>query len=448
MSARILDEIPRYGWNASPLIEAEEIDSLVSLVTDPVRRSPGLSRVAVIVNAEDGNVSDVGTFDVILEGSNTGDPLNQAEWTALGSLGSTELFNAPLSAPSVTKILGAGIFNDGILGIDYFGSGDVDVGRYLFLRLRAVIVSGAPDFKISVSVNGTSGDAERFVLTKLAVSVSGDSNEVVTDYITRPSGTRWLTASSLATSLILVDNIDPNSGLTSYIEGAVTLADAQAGNFVPVFSPATPIDTFKVVGDSTVYQLNGAPAVDMGLFNYFRIHVVPYNFFAPSTLSSYVIENTFCFDDNDWLQGNQGFADLSVDVRETFLTVRLGEPEPQVGTVRTITGQFVDATGNPVSVTGPFSAQPAQGVLLVSSIKQGRQYALDPTATASGSEMDPALQNLNAYPIMAGVNGSFTVDIDSNGTPKTVWVSVISYVPEYPRTFVVVSTDVAEVVLA
>lgn len=448
MQSRLTEQIPRYGWSPMTLFDNVSVSD-VDLDTDPVRRPAGLTRVSVRIRTFIGDVGGAGEFTFILEGSNSGDGSNPDDWYELSRLDRTDVFEAPQVATSVIKIMGAsdpGIETPPALFINLQGTGDVDVGRYQYLRLRAEVVSGAPTFIATVKVVGTAGDAERFARQISSVSVSGDPNEIVSDYIERPAGTRWLSASTLLNDVIL----DPPvaSGFYTVIEAAIDESDAQSGFFLPFLPQADAGVALTAAGDSVSYQFQGVPSVDMGAYNFFRVRV--YNFPAspPTDLSSYRMTTTLSFDDNDWLQGDIGFTELSAEARETFLSVRWGEPEAQVGNTRDITGVFLDAAGGPLATANILAGGiSARGVLVLSETPEGAQYSLHPTATATGAEIEASLSPGNIYPIEATADGSFTVTIDSNGVPDTVYASVISYVPVSPRRFVVVQSDIAEVVL-
>lgn len=452
MQPRLLEQIPRYGWDLVELYNNFQLTD-INPNGDPVRRPPGMSRVSVIATVEMGDVGGTGEFGIVLEGSNTGDGSNPQEWHTLAQLGEATYFVAPQVNPTEIRILG-GTDPDVpvITGIQLFGNGDVSVGRYQYLRVRADTINLTPTYTISVNMNGTAGDAERLTRVLNAVSASGDSNEVITDFIQRPQGTRWLSATSIARSII----VDPPiaSGFWSIIEGAVDRADAEAGNFVALFPAESAGVVFYNPGDATSYQINNAPANDMGAYNFFRVHIYNFPAIPPDPTSSYTIETTFSFDDNDWLQGEIGFADLAPEVRTTFVNVLFGTPEPQgtggaTPTQRILSGQMVDGNGNPISAS-PFLGQTtAQAVLVVSDRDGGAQYSLHPTATALGADVvtGPNLSPATQYPIRCSNSGNFTIIVDSNGTPTTAYISCISYVPKPPRKFVVVSSQVVPVVL-
>ncbi len=453
MQPRLLEQIPRYGWDLVSLYDDVELTD-IDPNGAPVRRPPGMSRVSVVATVEVADVGGTGEFEIILEGSNTGDGTNSAEWYTLATLGEATYFVAPQVNPTETRVLGGTdpqITTPVGLGITLFGNGDVSVGRYQFLRVRANTVSLTPTYTITVNMDGTAGDAESFTRVLNAVSAAGESNEVITDYVRRPPGTRWLTATSIARSIL----VDPpaGSGFWSIIEGAINQADAAAGNFVALFPAESAGAIFYNVGDATSYQVNNAPAMDMGAYNLFRVHIYNFPAIPPDPTSSYTIETTLSFDDNDWLQGEIGFADLAPDVRTTFVNVLWGEPEPQgtggaTPTQRILSGQMVDGNGNPIS-SSPFLGQTAaQAVVVVSDREGGAQFSLHPTATAVGADaVSPALSPAVQYPIRCDSDGSFTLIIDSNGAPTTAYVSCISYVPQPPRKFVVVSSQVVAVVL-
>lgn len=453
MQPKMLVQIPRYGWELVTLYDAVQLTDL-DLEGEAVRRPPGLSRASVIATVDLADVGGAGEYEVILEGSNTGGAA-AGEWYALAQLGAGTYFIAPQVAAQEVRILGGTppqVDTPAGLGITIFGNGDVSVGRYQYLRVRARVIMGTPTFTISVDMNGTAGDAERFARVLTATSASGESNEVITGYIQRPPGTRWMTATSIASAIIVSPALA--DGFWSVIEGAIDEADALAGNFVALYPASSADAVFVAVGDSTSYQINNVPANDMGAYNFFRVHIYNFPAVPPDNLSSYTIETTLAFDDNDWLQGDIGFADLASQVREVFVSAIFGDPEAQ-GTggagpnQRILSGQLVDGNGNPISASAFLGQTTAQAVLVVSDRDGGAQFSLHPTATATGADIvtGPTLSPATMYPIRANNRGTFSIIVDSNGVPTTAYVSCISYVPKPPRKFVVVSSEVVEVVL-
>jgi hypothetical protein len=435
MRARVNDAIPRFGWDQRTLYASA--DSLITdadLDLDPVERLPGLFEVAV--SAVMTNQGGAGTVDLILEGSNTGNPANPAEWFPISSLGDDQLFDVSFVVPT-PRILGLTPLQG--------GNGQLGVGRFNFLRVRAEIVSGAPTFDLNVNMTGIAGDGQKINKGLTARSESGAPNEIVTDSIRRPAGTRWLTPTAILRSVVL----DPlaATGFDVSVEAALSEEDALAGNFTGFATGSS--NPLVAVGDATLMDSGiSVPAIDMGPYNFFRLRVRNDTGTPPTDLSSYTIEGNFLFDDNDWQDGETGLTNLATTILRKGL-IAVWEDSSLSGPFAsplTLNGQFLDENGQPFR-SGPFA--PRRAIVVVSDTQRGKELTLHPSATASGDEAagqgtTPATQ----YVVEADQDGRFSIDVQSGGGPTTAYISFRNYVddpgPQYAN-YRLVSSDVATV---
>lgn len=429
MTSRFLKNVPQYGWDARTLYDAVVVTDM-DLVADGVARLPGLFEVAVRVVMD--NVGGAGTVNVILEGSNTGDDANPNEWFFIASLNDSDLFDVGGVFPSA-RILGLSPLQG--------GSGNVNIGRFNYLRLRAEIVSGAPTFEIAMTMSGIAGDGQKLTKDITVISLSGDPNEQESAYIRRPEGTRWLTVTALLQQVIL----DPGpDGFNVNVQYALDEEAAIAGKF-GTFSQSF-VD-LAAVGDATLIETGvGLPALDMGPYNYFRLQIRNANGALPTDLSSYTILGTFAFDTVDWQSGEIGVTQLATQIQRQSLQV-VFDPDVYTDLAAnpiTVTGQFLDANGLPF--TTPTFA-PRRAIVVLSSTANGAQLTLHGAATASGSEAPsqgatPAVQ----YVVQADDDGRFSIDVASGGVPTTVYVSLINYVDRPGATrkqYVLMNSEVA-----
>ena len=547
MQSRLLEQIPRFGWDKKTLIDDIVIGDAGGanpVATDPVRRPPGLFQAAVQLIVPAGSSGGVGEFGAVLEGSNTGDGSNDLEWFPIASLDISNLFQAP-DASEQFKLMGAALpFGT---GISYNGSsGNISIGRFGYFRVRSEVrigtvtvlaapttapgatltingkvltpaggprtpgnddydntlgstaaiaaeiqaalndlsnsfrseifvnsISGStitiipqiingftgfelasglpaeldagPTFPITVRMTGTGGDGEAFLKNLNITSLSGEPNAMSSAVVERPAGTRYLTATAkLASAVWSPSNA---SGFIVRLEGAVDKASADAGNFVTISTESLFVTTGgpPATGLTALFNPTGGLVVDMGPFNFFRVSVENSTSLPiPTDITEYTIATSLAFDDNDWIDGEQSLTELSSTLQSQFLQVRWGTPEPQVGTTITIPGQFVDLNGVPIQPGG------IRRVFVVCSNDFfGKVNQPHPTATLDSVFRVGGAANTTRIVVAHGL-ADFTVQVNSNGTPTTAYISADVYIDSpqstlYPYTLI--SSEVATVVL-
>lgn len=437
MRSRVNDAIPRYGWDARSLYNEALITDpggSADLILDSVERLPGLFEVAVFAVMD--NVGSSGTVNLILEGSNTGDDANPNEWFRISSLGDDEYFDVSNPVPQVRVL--------GLLPLQG-GNGQISVGRFAFLRVRAEIVSGTPTFEINVTMTGIAGDGEKIVRDVIAQSASGDTNVVETAFIPRPAGTRWITITSILDAVVL----DPPAatGFNVQIRAALS-EEAIAAGITALFAQGSS-DPLAAVGEATLLDSGlSIPSLDMGPYQFFQVRITNDSGTPPTDLSSYTIRTTFTFDDNDWLNGEQGLTNLSTLIQRRRL-IAVWENNSLSGPFAaplTLEGQFLDENAQPFQ-SSPFA--PRRAIVVVSETQRGKELTLHPSATADGSAASgqgstPATQ----YVVEADQEGRFSIDIASGGGATVAYVSFRNYVddpdPIYPN-YQLISSDVATV---
>lgn len=550
MQPRLLEQIPRFGWDRKTLIDDVVIGDAGGanpVATDPVRRPPGLFQAAVQLIVPGGSSGGVGEFGAVLEGSNTGDGTNDLEWFTISSLDVSNLFEAP-DAVDQFKLLGAAVpFTGSVPGVSFNGSsGNVSIGRFGYFRVRSEVrlgtvtvltapttapgatltingkvltpaggprtpgnddydntlgstaliaaeiqaalndltnsfrseifvssISGStitiipqiingftgftlssglpaeldagPTFPITVRMTGTGGDGEAFLKDLNIFSASGDPNEISSAVIQRPAGTRYMTATAKIASAVW--SPANATGFLVTLEGAVDKESADAGNFVGISQEALTVPAPNApppTGLAKLFDPTGGIVIDMGPFNFFRVRVSNSTAVVPTDITEYTITTSFAFDDNDWVDGEQSLTELSSTLQSQFLQVRWGTPEPQVGTTINIPGQFVDFNGVPI--------QPG-GIKRVFVVCSDDFFSKDnnphPTATLDSVYRIGAIANTTKILIASGL-ADFTVQVNSNGTPTTAYISADLYVDSpqstlYPYTLI--SSEVATVVL-
>ena len=546
MQSRLLEQIPRFGWDKKTLIDDFVIGDgggVDPTVTDPVRRPPGLFQAAVQLTVPGGSSGGVGEFGAVLEGSNTGDGTNDGEWFPIASLDISNAFVAPDVADQF-RLLGAAMpFGS---GLSFNGSsGNVNLGRFAYLRMKSEVkvgtitvlafpttapgstitinsslvltpaggprtpgnddydntlgstaaiaaeimaalndvlnsfrdeilvssISGStltvipqtsngfsgftmtsglpaeievgPTFPMTVRMTGTAGDGESFVREINVVSASGEPNAQTSTFVERPAGTRYLTATSKLLSAVW--SPANASGFVVSIEGAVDRESADAGNFVTL---ATESDLSvssngpPATGSAALFNPTGGLVIDMGPFNFFRAVVANSpSLPVPTDVTDYRILFSFAFDDNDWLNGEQGLSELSSTLQSQFIQVRWGTPEPQVGT--TVTGQFVDFNGVPLQ---PGSLR--RVFIVCSSDFFGKVNQPHPTATIDSAFRVGGAANTTRIVVASFTD--FTVVVDSNAAPTTAYLSADYYVDAPQSTlfpYMLISSEVASIVL-
>lgn len=418
MQSRLNEQIPRFGWSRSTLIDDVDIGDgggADPVVTPPVERPAGMFQAAVQLFIAGGGSAGTGTIGAILEGSNSGNVLNASEWFQIGSLNISNAFVAG-AVSDEQRLMGNTVPSQSyIVG----GSGNVNLGRFRYLRVRGEPLTGIPTYTMTVRMTGIAGDGEAFRTDRFLSSTSGSSNEVTTGFIVRPQGTRWMSVTSLLTAMVM----DPvgGTGWEVFLEGALDQESADAGDFIGIG-----VVTFDspTVGDAQRFNPLGL-VMDMGPFNFFRFRTENYGGSPPSTTASFTFQININFDDNDWVDGETGLNELSSSLQGNFLQVVWGEPEAQGLNTVVVPGQMLD--GNGVPVTSIYRVK-----IVVSDNYNDQDMAPSATATLTTTDGFGTVSGASIIGVQAGEfqgadDGRFEVTVDSNGTPLTYYLTAIPY---------------------
>lgn len=439
MQPRILEQIPRYGWNRLDLGPVV-LDPFNVTMTNVVERKGGLFRASIYAFVALGAATGTGRFSIALEGSQFGDTTNPDEWEIIAELSSEDLFVAP--SPAIIpqqRLLGATL---GPLGGGFRGEGQVSVLRYKFIRIRTFIVdedAGDPvDYSVQVRLTGIYGDGESMervtTLTKPAEAVV--SPLPIGAAFKRPEGTRYMTAQCKVLDMIL----SPlgSDGYVLILQGAVSEKAKDAGNWITI--DITPVKALVAIDDAEVFKQGQIALIDMGPFEYFRFAALlavgaPPNLSGP--LSSFTIQAIATFDDNDWLDGDIGISRLNESLQETFCQVEFGTPQAQVGDTIDVTIQILDINTRPLNATRMIGIVVSDGIAGVS----GGQ--LDPSATAtitaisedqglpgSASFVFPSAGGASEVIVKLDSAGTATLTIDDGGVAGDYTIEAFNYVPD------------------
>jgi len=440
MQSRLLEQIPRFGWSRKTLIDDFDIGDgggADPTETPRVERPAGMFQAAVQLFIAGGGSAGTGTIGAILEGSNSGDETNAAEWFQIGSLNISNAFIAATGTDE-QRLMGNTVSSQTfIVG----GSGNVNLGRYRFLRVRQEILTGAPTFTMTVRVTGIAGDGEAFRKDRFLSSLSGSSNEVTTGFIVRPQGTRWMSVTALLTAVVM----DPvtGEGFNVFLEGALDEESANAGDFSGISSVSF-IGGPPLVGAAQRFSPLGL-VIDMGPFNFFRFRTenntaIP----LPTPVSSFTFQLNINFDDNDWLDGETGLNELSSALQANFLQVVWGEPEPRIGDTVVVPGQMLD--GNGVPVRSIYRTK-----IVVSDDNNDQDLAPSATATLTTTDSFGTVTAASIIGVQAGEfqgadDGKFEVTVDSNGTALLYYLTALPYVSfSQSQPWVLTHSEVVEV---
>jgi hypothetical protein len=535
MQARLLEQIPRFGWTKKVLIDSVLLGDGAGVnptVTAAVERPPGMFQAAVLLTLPGSGSTGTGQIGAILEGSNTGDESNPFEWFQIAALSLGSVLFSPAGVLGQQQLMGgAQPFVFGTL--NYSGSsGNVNLGRFGHMRVRMELKLGtldvvtyplasAPTITISgidlvpaggartpgaddyddtagsaaavaadieaaindplnsfvdgagvgatvsgtvvtveplvgdpgrtgftmtssnpadidygplfddliVRMTGIQGDGETFVKNLNIRSESGESNNQTSDFIERPAGTRYLT-----TTAKLVEAVwDPPAadGYFVRLEGAIDRESADAGTFIfmgiefiEAIPPASPP---PLDGQAVLFNPTGGLVIDMGPFNFFRYSVQPISGGTPPTdLSSYTITCSAAFDDNDWLNGEQGLTELSSALQAQFIQLKWGAPGDQIGDTITVPAQLVDFNGVPLTL-----GKNSRVFIIASESQQGKFNDPHPTATLTSPFRVGIATGTNRITINTA-DGTFSVVVDSNGVAGDVYISADPYVDDPP----------------
>jgi hypothetical protein len=409
---------PQYGWDPVTLI-AEEIlgepGGALPDETDAVERQNGLLRGTVVARVEAGDAAGVGTFGFILEGSNTGGATS-AEWTVIGELNRGDAFDGAV-ATLQARVLG--LTNGSVVGEGFLGEGNISFGRWKYLRVRTVILSGAPTFEMKVTLAGIAGDGHFDLDSGTLTRTSGDVTEPETDEMRRPNGVRYVTGQVTVTAMNQIGGVD---GFNFLLQAAINRQAVTDDRWV----------TLDVLGPFTAagtgFFSNGqSRTIDLAAFQYFRVIGEKQDSGAPpGNNSSYTAVVRITHDDNDWIDGEQGINQLNEAIRQTFVTLVAG-PVSGVLPNREVTIQVCDMNMIPIR------AERGIGLLLADT-QLGGYNDLNAAATFTGVTTGsmPYGTGTNVCIVQTDSTGIATIQIATGGANPLYMYAWTGHIPNSP----------------
>lgn len=305
-----LSQHPRYGFTEQRIIDTNLTN--VALTGVAVERRVGM-RFAVVVGLYS-LTGGGGEVSLIIEGSNTG-----VNWFELSRTASTELF----TTDGQVVVLNAAA-----------GDGQVDLERWEFIRIRAVIVSGAPVFSLHTIVTGIARDSEKFLVPSTLALLGVAPTLVSSANYIRPAGTRFVNLEVVATGVVL-------GGLANFVfafqgspDDGTTYVDIATRNFVGDFVEAFTVD--------------GQRMFDLGQYANLRLQI-RHGGGVPGGATSATVNARLSLDSADWTADDESGTSGGVDVTSVFLSAVFDAPTPEVADTRTIGVQLFDGEGAPLN---------------------------------------------------------------------------------------------------
>lgn len=450
MQPRILEEIPRFGWQQVEL--ADLVLTFASPDSPVFERPPGLYRATLLATAPQLSTSGTGTYSIALEGSNTGDPTNDNEWNLIATLAGSNEFFAPIGIAVERRLFGA-VVPRVMIGVDpepIRGEGLIPIGRYRYLRIRTFVTSGTvTNYRLNVNFTGIAGDAEKMIRQVTVNKISGDPVGPTppifldtSDEIQRPAGTRYMTVQALVDSLVL--SPVPSEGFELTLEGSIVREPEADDWLVMDIIPSDKLfDVDVPPGPAQAYFFTQGQTdiIDMGPFQVFRVRLLA----APADVdpvvdefSSILSTITFTFDDVDWLSGDIGLTALAESLQETFVIGSWYDQSEAAGTV-TIRFQILDMNDNPLRgqrVIGIVVTDTVWGSTGVPSATATFDTIADVETPPAGAPGAAVLFGTFPGPILVirtDQSGQAELTMTSAASPDTVYVSAFNVIPDPQR---------------
>jgi hypothetical protein len=448
------EQIPPFGWNPTSLTTLTRLTGPNtaniadgSLITSSFMRPAGVDSISVYLNVL---VSDwaggAGSVNVIVEGSNDNVQTVTAatkdindHWTQITVLDGDEWFqdvgaglisNTVAGGPTEaairlmeTHIYPYNIASQPIEG-RFDGDPDIDVGRFRYLRLRAVREIGANTFQMSITVRGTAQDSQRMDRTE---ALSGSATAGATTWGTtwkRAAGTRYMAVQVRATHIFM------DGGGGGPFDGYKATLHASMDGSAPWLSIGE--YNFHTDGTPPASRYSGflmqtsRVVIDMEPFQYFRAAV--YDASGGAGNQAFNITFYTTIDTNDITDAKIGISDLNDQLCATFYRVNFEEfIDAGGGGGGTITGQLFDLSGSPLrqshSVRLVVSDDAHAGVLSPSVTTQI-------TAVNTGTLFFPAAIAPGLTQIIITTNdaGKFRITLGLVGGAATAYVNAEPYV--------------------
>lgn len=309
---------PRLGFN--PIVPQSRVLTDASLVGESFERPAGLLEVSVIGGFV--LTAGLGEVNLLLEGSNDG-----TNYVILGQLATGNYFDTN----GQQKVLNPA------------SNGQLSVGHWLRLRVRAVVVSGAPTFTLTTYVGGIKRDSEKQLLGPVTAT-GGDNPLVLSAGGALPVPTTWRrpAGTGLTNVQVVVSGVvlDGATSIDAVLEGSLD------GN-----APFQELARVTFVADGNdVMVFSGDNLINLGAYPYFRVR--PEVVGVLGGLTAFSLSYFLTLDSADWSldPGADSSGGATPVLDSAMLQAIIPSPTPVVAPADiTVTGQLVDADGNPIS---------------------------------------------------------------------------------------------------
>lgn len=393
---------PRYGFSEQRMVN--QVLTEASLTGTSVERPAG-TRFAVGIGDYTLNASS-GEVQLLIEGSCDG-----SNW-----------FTVARTASGVDNFTGTSL-----VVLNAASSGQIDLQRFQYIRARAVIASGTPDFDLQVIVTAFSDDSEKFLLTDsftrsgaTPTSQTGDSN-------IRPSGTVLTNVQVTASGVVL-------DGATAF---DVTLQGSPDGG-------TTWIDlaSASVSGNgSQLMSANGETLFSLSSYATFRFVVADDG--VAGAAAAFTIDCYLTLDSVDWTLTEDeagGGGGSPFDPANVFIAVEFGTPTAEVGNARNLSLQLLQADGSPLA-----AARRVELILYDTSLAGSLDLAATATFTAATVGTIVAGTGTNRLLVTTNSSGQATVTI-TDAAVETTYCTAVN--PSGPQTTPQIIVEAAEVSLS
>jgi len=393
---------PRFGFSPKQLITTSLTDAALTGLSVP--RAPGLQFVVAM-----GTITltgGAGEVSLLVEGSNNG-----SDWITVGETSPSEYFTS-----------------NGQVQILNVSTGSLtDLEHWAFVRVRAVVISGAPIFSLDVIVSGIARDCESYLrgdapedqfVSRLGTVPTVSS----TEKIRRPAGTVLANCQVSASGIVL-------GGLTSFVCAVQGSPDGG--------STWVDIGLVEITADGTeVMTVGGESLFSLGAYYDFRFQVSD-NGAATGTTSYGNITFFLSLDSCDWvIDGDPGSGGGgSSDLGDAFITVDFGAPGIQFLSTISISLQVFDAQGVPLASSRKIE-------IIAYDVPQGGDLDLSLNATIEAVSTGTAISGLstNRTVLTTDASGVAVLDIQCFET-QDVYITAVN--PSGPNALILPQVIIA-----
>lgn len=378
-----LDLHPRFGFTEKRIINAVLTDA--SLASAAVPRTAGLESVVAMGTFT--LIGGTGEVQLIVEGSN-----DNASWVVLGQTVAPSNF----SANGQFEILNA------------IGTGQVSLEHWAWIRVRAAILAGTPDFSLAVIVTGIARDCSKYMrdpdspfgprLGAVPTVQNGDN-------FIRPAGTLLANCQVVATGVVLGTLTSFDVAVQGSPDGGTTWVD---------------LATASITASGTVVLLEEGDRY-FTLSQYYNLRFqVRDNGVANGATAFTAITFYLSMDDCDWIIDGQDSGGGGGAGTDAFISVQFGLPGLQAGNDITIAGQVYDADGAPL-----LESRKIELIVYDTSQAGDLDLAANATFTVVGTGTDIIGLGTNRLVLTTDASGAFEI-IVTDAVAETVFVTAVN----------------------